>query len=399
MRGIVKFLLTLILGVALIWLGFWWYAESRLQSAFTDWTRDRTAQGWKISYDSIQRGTSLLDAAVTINNLNLVLPPGPAGASAAIALPAVTLRIHALNPLVFHTDLPNKIAVTLGNNLALVLNTGRIALTENLDPDKLFNRAADPFRGGDFSAGDIDILASAGSLLVLHIDSLTSHADLNLSAGPANTAVFSRITFDNVVLSPLITRLAAIPFGGKLSQLVLFARISGPLPPNLPAVLNQLSADSADLTAQQKQIIPLIHQWAAQGGTGNAGLNLDLGPSTAVAAGSLKFDANLQPNGTADLTANHLDQFTAALTNAYPMLQDDITRAEARLSPYLGNTDQGGQILNLHLTYGKPGILIDGQKVADMKPLDWNALENPLPPPIQAQGDGSGAASPAPANP
>ena len=292
MRGVVKFLLTLILGVALIWLGFWWYAESRLQSAFTDWTRDRTAQGWKISYDSIQRGTSLLDAAVTINNLNLVLPPGP-----------------------------------------------------------------------------------------------------------ANAAVFSRITFDNVVLSPLITRLAAIPFGGKLNQLVLFARISGPLPPNLPAVLNQLSADSADLTAQQKQIIPLIHQWAAQGGTGNAGLNLDLGPSTAVAAGSLKFDANLQPNGTADLTANHLDQFTAALTNAYPMLQDDITRAEAQLSPYLGNTDQGGQILNLHLTYGKPGILINGQKVADMKPLDWNALENPLPPPIKAQGDGSGAASPGPANP
>jgi hypothetical protein len=399
MRGVVKFLLTLVLGVALIWLGFWWYAESRLQSGFTNWANNQTAQGWKISYDSIQRGTSMLDAAVTINNLNLVLPPGPEGGNATIALPAVTLRIHALNPLVFHTDLPNKIAVTLGNNLALVLNTGSIALSENLDPDKLFNRAVDPFRGGDFSAGDIDILASAGSLLVLHIDSLTSHADLDFSAGPANTAISSRITFDNIVLSPLITRLAAIPFDGKLSHLVLFARISGPLPPNLPAVLDQLSAESADLTAQQKQIVPLIHQWAAQGGTGNAGLNLNLGPSTVAAAGSLKFDANLQPTGTGDLTADHLDQFTAALTNSYPMLQDDIARAEAQLSPYLSNTDQGGQILNLHLTYGKPGILINGQKVADMKPLDWNALENPLPPPTQAQGDGSGAASPGPASP
>src|ERR1700684_2246999 len=103
MRGVVKFLLTLILGVALIWLGFWWYAESRLQSGFTDWTSRQTAQGWKISYASVQLGTSLLAAAVTINNLTLILPPGPSGGSASIALPAVTLRIHALNPLVFHT--------------------------------------------------------------------------------------------------------------------------------------------------------------------------------------------------------------------------------------------------------------------------------------------------------
>jgi len=399
MRGVLKFLATLVIGIALIWLGFWFYAESRLQSGFTGWAEQQAAQGWKISYDSIHRGTSILDAAITINNLVLDLPPGPEGEQASIALPAITLRIHALNPLVFHTDLPGKITVTLNNNIGLVWSAGSSALSENLDPNKLFDRAADPFRGGDFSASDIDILASAGSLLVLHIDNIASHADLNLSAGPADTAIFSTVALDGVAVSPLLARIASIPFDGKLTHLDVSARFSGPIPPGLPDLLDQISARTANLEDQQKLLLPAVHQWAAQGGSGKAQLNLILGPSTINAAGSIGFDANLQPNGTADLTANHLDQFTTALTNAYPWLQADITQAEAESSQYLSNTDQGGQTLTLHISYGKPGIIINGQKAADMPPFDWTAAENPLPPPVQAPGDGSGAASPLPAMP
>jgi hypothetical protein len=316
---------------------------------------------------------------------------------ATISLPAVTLRIHALNPLVFHTDLPNKIGFDFGK-FSLVCNTGSIALTENLDPGSLFNRAKDPFRGGDFNASDIDFLAS-GSLLVLHIDSIASHAELNLNAGPGDTAVFSRTAFDGVVISPLLTRLASIPFGGRLTHLEFSGRFSGPVPPDLADTMDQLGVQPNDLRNQQRLIMPVVHAWAVQGGSGAAQLNLILGPSTIDAAASVKFDANLQPNGTADLTADHLDQFTAALTNSYPALQDDIAEAEARFSQYLGNTDQGGQTLTMHLTYGTPGIMINGKKIADLPPIDWNTAVNPLPPPPQAHGDGSGAADPGAAGP
>ncbi len=390
MRGVIKFLLTLIVGIGLIWLGFWWYAEGRLQTGFADWAEKQATQGVKISYDSIHRGTSVLDAAVTVDNLTLTLPPAQNGAQATISLPTVTLRIHALNPLVFHIDLPNKITADFGN-FALVCNTGSIALAEALNPDTLFTRDADPSRGGDFSASNIDFLAS-GSLLMLHIDSISSHAERNQNAGPGDTALLSKTVFDGLVVSPLLTRLASIPFDGKLTHLALTAKFSGPVPPNLTQTLSQLGMQPNDLAAQQKLIMPIIHDWAAQGGNGAAELNLIIGPSTIDAAASVKFDANLQPNGTADLTANHLEEFTAALTQSYPALQDDIAQAEARFSQYIGNTEQGGQTLTIHLAYGTPGIVINGQKLGDLPVIDWNAAENPPPPPLQAPGDGSGAA-------
>lgn len=400
MRGVIKFLLTFIIGIALIWLGFWWYAESRLQSGFTAWADQQATRGWKISYDSIHRGSSIFDAAVTINNLSLTLPPGTAGGQTSIGLPSLSLRIHALNPLVFHTDLPNRITINLSNNLGLVWSTASSALAENLDPNQLFNRSADPFRGGDFSASDIDLLASGGSLLVLHIDKISGHSDLDLKAGADHTALASKIAFDGIAVSPLLARIASIPFDGKLAHIDAALRLSGPVPANLPQLLDQMSAQAHNLAAQQRLIMPIAHQWAASGGSGNAAVNSTIGPSSINAGVALKFDSNLQPNGTADLTADHLDQLTAAITNSYPALQADIAQAAAQSSQFLSNTDQGGQTLAMHVVFGPPGIFINGQKTGDLPPFDWNAALNPLPAPVQATGDGSGAAGPAaPVNP
>jgi hypothetical protein len=375
MRGVIRFLLSLIVGIAILWIGFWWYAEHRLQSGFAAWAEQQAGDGWKVSYDSLQRGTSPMNAELTINHLSLTPPPGPNGEVVTISLPSVGLRIVALNPLVFHTDLPNQIAISAGNNIGLLINTGSIALSENLDPDTLFNRHAYPFRGGDFAASNIQILAS--SLLVLHIDSLTSHADVNLQAG-ANAAAISTLTVLNgLALSPLLTRIGSVPFDGRLAQLLLAATFSGPLPDNLSGLADQLDAAPHDPRAQEELLIPAIHKWAAAGGNGKLALKVLIGPSTIAASGNLAFDANLQPTGTADLSADRLGAFTTALTNSYPELQNDVAQAEAELSPYIGNTPQGGQTLTMHVTYGAGSVTINGNKVAAMPPLDWNALENP----------------------
>jgi len=113
-----------------------------------------------------------------------------------------------------------------------------------------------------------------------------------------------------------------------------------------------------------------------------------VGPSTLSADAAVQFDANVQPSGTADLTADHLDAFSAAVTAAYPQVQDNVNQIEAQLSPYLSTTDDGGQVLTIHLIYGSGAVSINGQKVSDMPPIDWDMLENP---PAQAAGDGSGA--------
>jgi hypothetical protein len=376
MRGVIKFLLSLIVVLALAWLGLWWYAQGRLQKGFEAWADTQATTGWKISYDSIQRGTSPLHAVVNITNLTLT-PPAAGGATGAITLPTFALRIDAANPLVFHSDLPNKISLQFGPDVDAVINTGSIALTENLDPAVLFNSAAYPFRGGDFAASNVDLLASQGSLLVLHIDAITSHADLNLGANSSATAMHTTTEIDGFALSPILTRIASIPFDGKINRLTVAATLSGPVPAGLPALVEQLRTVPEDTAAQQQLIIPIIHQWASQGGSGSISLGLAIGPSTAKADAAVKFDANLQPNGTADLTADHLDEFTATITAAYPQFQQQTAQAEALLTPYITTTDQGGQTLGINLAYGSPGVTINGTKVADMPPVDWTTLENP----------------------
>jgi hypothetical protein len=391
MRGVLKFLLSLIVGIAIIWIGFWWYAQERLQSGFLAWSAQQTDNGWKISYAAMHRGTSPMNAILTVDQLTLRPPPGPQGEVVSIVLPSVSLRIDALNPLVFHTDLPNQINFSVGNNIGFVFNTGSISAAENLDPDTLFNRHAYPFRGGDFAASNVQILAS--SLLVLHIDSITSHADVNTRAGANATAISSKTELDGLALSPLLTRIASVPFDGKLARLSLSANFSGPVPADLGSLPAQLDAAPHDRDAEQKLLLPVVHQWASQGGNGKLALNLIVGSTTINAGATIGFDANLQPAGTADLSANHLDDFTGALANAYPALQADIAQAEAELSPYISNSASGGQTLSMHVTYGAGSVTINNQKIADLPQLDWTALENP--PPVQAPGDGSGAAVPA----
>jgi hypothetical protein len=186
-----------------------------------------------------------------------------------------------------------------------------------------------------------------------------------------------------------------VPFGNNIKEIGFSAALSGPVPADWK---QQIAAYRAAALGPDKNkiIVQNLHNWALQGGTGTAGLTLAIGPSTLNANGNLAFDANAQPNGTADITADHLDAFTATLTGAVPQLQEDISSAEAVLSPYLSTTAAGGQVLNAHVVYGKAGVLVNGARKADMPPLDWAALENPPAPAVQAPGDGSGAASTGP---
>ncbi len=202
-------------------------------------------------------------------------------------------------------------------------------------------------------------------------------------------------TVNGIALSPLLTRLASIPFDGKIAELGLTMKISGPVPTDFAALTTQLNAlPASDRAGRNKIVIQALHGWAAAGGNAAASLSLIIGPSTLNANGAVTFDAQAQPSGTADVTANHLDEISSAITNAYPQTQGAVNAIEAHLSPYLTSSDTGGQTLGMHVTYGKGAVSVNGQTVAPLPPLDWNALENPAPPlpaPAQAPGDGSGA--------
>jgi hypothetical protein len=383
MRAVMTFLFTLLLVVVVVWLGLWWYLQGRLQSGVEGWAENQAAHGITVAYSSLQRGTNPTVAEITLTNLTITLPQQPSGAQPVVTLPTLALRMNMTSLTTLHADLPTKISVNAGGNFDLVMNSGSIGLSENLDSGALFNKDVYPFKGGDFAATDVDFLASSGSLLVLHLDSLTGHADINVNATAAQPALAETVTMGGMALSPLMTKIASIPFDGKINQLGFSLTLSGPVPPQIYTIEEQLRAAAKDEVAQQKLIMPIVHQWASQGGNGSLGLNLSIGPSTANADAAIKFDANIQPEGTGSLTADHLDAFTNAITAAYPQVAGTIAAGEAQLTPYIATDAQTGQTLTMHATYGAGSVAINGTKVGPLPPLDWTTLENPPPAPAQ----------------
>ena len=380
MRFFLRSLVGLILLLAIAWFGLWWYAEGRMQSGFASWADQVAVQGGQVSYDSLRRGTSPGTAAITLGNVRIALPPAaPGGRSAVLTLPSLGFRISMLRPLLLHVDLPNRLNVGF-NDVDAVVSFGAVAQTEELDPHVLYGRGRAPLRSGDFAASDVDVLASGGSLLVLHMDAVRGDVRFDGRAGAAGVALDASFSADGLAPSPLVARLLSVPFGGRVAHLAYAVRLSGPVPADLPALASQFdSLPPGDLAARQKLLAPRLRAWAAAGGNGTLTAGLTVGPTAANFSGTVKFDANVQPEGTADLTANHLDQLTAALTDAYPGLQDTVARLEAELSPYLTSSDQGGQSLAVHAVYGAGAVTINGQKAGALPAVNWDALENPAP--------------------
>jgi hypothetical protein len=389
MRTTIKLLASFMLILALAWGGAWWYAQGRLEAGLTSWISQNKANGMvQISYDTLTRGTSPLTAKVELSNVRISVQPR-SGAPVLITLPSFGLHIDAANPLLLKIDEPSQIGISSARG-QMAVTFGSITSFNRLVPKAFFDSHVWPVSGGEMHASNISVLASSGSLPVLHIDDFSATTTMNEAAGPGQMGFTMSETIDGMALSPILSRIASVPFNGRIDHLVFNLSLSGPLS-NWYALQKQLEALPSG-EARRKFSIQTLHDWAARGGSGNASLVLAVGPSTLQANGSVRFDANAQPSGAGEVTANHLDAFTGELTKAYPQIQDSVNNIEARLSPYLSTSNAGGQTLTVHATYGNNAVTLNGQKISDLPPINWERLESPPPAPPQAPGDGSGAA-------
>jgi hypothetical protein len=391
MRAILKPLAAIVLVVVVAWLGLWWFAQRQLQTAFINWANTLSSGGdVQVSYDSLERSGSPLVAMLTVNNLRVAVQPSPTAAALVITLPAFAMEIDAAAPQLLHFDLPNRINIGADRG-DFVLTFGSISQTQKLDLPALLRGEPAPFSGMDTQAQNIDLLASSGSLMVLHADSYRAHTTFNRAARAGQSAFATNGAVNNIAISPLLTRLASIPFDGRIAHLGWNLNLNGPEPADWTKLAARYHAVPADDNDGRRRIIAqAVHDWAMHGGTGSGAINLAVGPSTLQAAGDLTFDAKVQPQGHASLIADHLDAFAAAIVAAYPQIQATVSAMEARFSPYLSSTPQGGQTLTFKATYGNGAVMANGQKVGSLPPIDWSQLETAPPP--QAPGDGSGAA-------
>jgi hypothetical protein len=394
MRNIARTVVGVVLVLAVAWGGLWWYAQERLQAGIKGWIAQNTSNGAvQVTYDSIVQGRSPFAAEVTLINPRWSIQPAGASAPLTLSTPSFGLRIGVANPLVVHVDIARQILVGTPKGDVSV-TYGSLDITEHLNSKALFDTRILPFRSFATTGSDLSILAGNGIVPVLHIGSFTEHGSLNPQAGLKDTAYAADLTLQDLssptlpVLMALAGKGTNVPFDNNIKEIGLSTTLSGPVPADWKQQFDAYQAAALG-PDKNKILVQNLHNWASQGGTGTAGLTLAIGPSTLNVNGNVAFDANAQPNGTADITADHLDDFTATLTNAVPQLQQDISSAEAVLSPYLSTTAAGGQVLNAHVAYGTAGVLVNGERKADMPPLDWATLENPPAPAAQASGDGS----------
>ncbi len=402
MRIVTRLLLPLIVIIAAAWAGLWYYAQARMAQGIADWAAQTAASGGgkiKVTYDSMTRGDSPLHAAVTVTNLRLIVD-NQLATPVTVTLPAVTSRIDVANPMVLHIDLPPQINITTSKGDAAV-SFGSTDLQEQLNQDVLFKPDATPFSSGSLDAHDVKITTGGGSLLIAQMDELTSQ---NQAAVPVDGGKFKdsgAMTITNFAISPIFAQFAKVPFGGKVKTLEWSISAVSTTPHYWTEAVKGINVIPADDTAgRQKAFAKAAHVWASQGGTAETALTLAIGPSTLTGAANVAFDANLQPQGTGAVHVDHLDAFTQAILESYPDAQSVINSAQAVLSPYLSTTPDGGQVLDMKFAVAKQALTINGTKVQDVPPLNWDTLENPAPAVNndvqQAPSPDSGGTPPAP---
>lgn len=394
MRRILKGLIGLVIVLALLWLGLWFYAEMRLKQLVTaQIDQINTAGTVQISYDRLTSSRSPLVASVTLVNPRWSETPAPGAGPLSLHAASFGAHIDLLRPLTLHIDVPHSLDISTPRASG-ALTFAVAQMTERLNPGVWLGHTDNPVRAGDARFAGINLLASNGSLQVASIDSLVLHQALDATASKGQTALAATLQMRGFALSPILARLINLPFDGKLAGLDLSVQLSGPL--DWQSLARQEAA-LPDETARHKFIMQALHQWAMAGGIATGKAHLALGPSQLDAAGHTVFDANGQPSGTSSLKADHLDALSAALTKSYPFLQGWVAQAQARFSPYISSNAQDGQVLAVQTRFGKDGVFINGTRTGDMPPLDWDKLLNPpppAPPPATAPGDGSGAVSP-----
>lgn len=389
MRRFIVGLAGLVILLALAWLGLWVYAEIRLkQLVEAKIEQINTSDTGHITYRQIVTSRSPLVAGVTMLDPQLAITFSGSSAPFTISAARIGAHVDLLHPLTLHVDIPLKFMLN-GAGAPAVLTFATATITETLTPSVWQGDTSNPIVAGDADYTGINLLASNGSLQVMQIDRLALHQALDAMAGTDRPALMLTADMQNLRVSPILTRLFALPFNGEVSRLSASLSMSGPLN------WEQIAKQQANLQNDDQRtefLLQTFHQWAASHGHAQGSLKLSVGPSHMQTSFTLAFDQQVQPEGKVDVNADHLGEFANTLAGTYPDLRASISQAQAALSPYMSTTPENGQALALHVIYGQSGVFVNGKKTATPPPLDWNDLLNPAVPPAFAPGDGSGAA-------
>jgi hypothetical protein len=383
MRSRVKIIAVIILLVIVVsWLWAWNHAQSRMAALQRQWIEkvQNENAGAVITYDGIVKGSNPFVAKVMTKNLRISmhLPTEGMDDPPFVIEPIdLTYSISLFSPTVMHVEIPQKITGASGD-VDGTASFGAIKVTADIDPHNLYKADAYPVTGAHISAQNIDLSAEGNSIKLLHIDNRVEDESLAKTSSTAQTGLKLHFVLDGVAPGGWINSLSSnIPFNGALKHLGIDLAISGPT--DWEALAKQVeAAQNSDDTDVTDVMYQALYNWAQAGGSANAHVSIGVGPTTADASGNVAFDNAVQPSGTGSLNVTHLSELTDAIAQVWPDSADDTKKALDALGPYLSTSPTDGQGLNVNVVYGKPGVVLNGKKQADMPPLDWDAFKSSL---------------------
>lgn len=372
MRGFARFLVLLVVVVAIAYLGLWWYAEGRLEVGFRQGETALRQAGWTVRHGAVARGSSPAAATLAVADLEMTPPADGTAPRPTITLPNFGLAVRPASPFTLAVGLPLSWHVALSNGPAFTVAFAAISDLYRFDPNALLRHEPNPIRSTSFSATGMRIDSADTNFTLVSIATFTAEGTENPEAGTGATALSLRERMKGLALSPLFVTLGHLPFAGKLAALSLDLDLSGPpiATPNQPMAFPATGFDTVTEAAWHTAG-PALHQWAKAGGHGRFALAVDLGPLKARAAGGFAFDAKAQPTMRSKLDADGVGAFLGDIATAYPSTLGIVSTITAATAPYMTKTAGGSQHLAVDFALANGILTANGKKAAHVPPIDW----------------------------
>jgi hypothetical protein len=365
MRGLFRFLILLIVVLAIAYLGAWWYVQGRMAEAFRAQEQILRQAGWTVSHGATTRGTSPLAATFSVADL-AVTPPATGMATPRITLPNIMMRARITAPFTLDVVLPLAWQIEMSQGPAFTLKFATISDHYNFDPNALFNHAPDPLRQADWNFTGMRMDSANTNFTLISVASFAGLLTRNPHADKNSTALTVHETLTGLALSPIFVTLGHLPFDGKLGALGIDAVLSGPQ--LAPVDAGTMPGD--ELAAWQT-IGPVIHDWAQAGGHGSFDLMVELGPLNAKTHGNFGFDSSVQPDGKATLVADGVGAFLGDIATAYPAAVGMISVLTAQTAPYMSKGAANAQRLTVDFGLAGGVLTANGKNAATVPPVVW----------------------------
>jgi len=282
--------LVALLGIASIVV--WSWAEARMAQGFADWRTRMSERGWVVTAGAAARGGWPLAAELNVDNLRVTGGAAVVPGGAAYSAGRIVLRLGARDPGALRVLAMGPQSLRLGGSPTVPFFADRLTVTIPLSPSR-------PATSAGLEGSDVRFGGLAGGLTIGLIEAQADWSNAK--------ATILRVSAEAIALPPDIP--AAL--GPNIASATAEASFSGSMSPGATSAAEAVAG------------------WRESGGVvALRRIAVGWGPLGVSGSGTMKLDADLQPDVTATLRLVGLEEAMDALAEAHVISQQAARTAK-----------------------------------------------------------------------